>query len=147
MKTCFHCQISQPLAAYAHSPNSRSPDKLGILCATCRAHLSPRDKARLETAFWRATKSEQNRANRSQLETTKIGETEAISFSLWVKQNGGCAVCGQALDKERLCLHRPRTQEKARGLLCRNCNRAMTSLRDDPALFQKAAAYLLSPKE
>ncbi len=143
MKTCFHCQISQPLAAYAHSPNSRSPDKLGILCATCRAGLSPQAKARLETAFWRAGKAQQARATEAQLESGRSEEQAA----LWAKQNGGCAVCGESLDKERLFLHRPHAKGKARGLLCRNCNRAMTSLRDDPALFQKAAAYLLQPEE
>lgn len=64
---------------------------------------------------------------------------------LLVKQGGGCAVC--AIDcgtKTNPTLHvdHNHTTGKVRGLLCQNCNTAIGSFREDPALLLRALAYL-----
>jgi len=58
-------------------------------------------------------------------------------------QGGVCAACAAPPTEKRLLDvdHDHRTG-RVRGLLCRRCNRALGSLRDDPELARKLATYL-----
>lgn len=70
-------------------------------------------------------------------------------------QGGVCAVCQRArgvtrrlsVDHDHKCCPGPTSCGRCvRGLLCRHCNRDIIGfLRDDPAAFDRAAAYLRRP--
>ena len=55
-----------------------------------------------------------------------------------------CAICGIHDDDlpDSLCVDHDHTTGEVRGLLCKPCNLALGSMRDNPLLLQKAAAYL-----
>lgn len=56
-----------------------------------------------------------------------------------------CAICGKpnsTKKSNRLFVDHNHTTGKLRALLCHGCNMAIGFLREDPALFVKAAAYL-----
>lgn len=61
-------------------------------------------------------------------------------------QDGVCAICGGAQTiqraKGRLFIDHCHAAGKIRGLLCHHCNVAIGSLRDDPRIAVRAAAYL-----
>lgn len=63
-------------------------------------------------------------------------------------QNSSCAICGKHETASRkgtlmqLCVDHDHDTGKIRELLCMRCNRALGLLRDDPAILDKAAAYL-----
>jgi len=66
--------------------------------------------------------------------------------ALMIFQGGGCLICGDPPGKKRLCVdhaHLPDgTDGPVRGLLCRGCNTAIGSFKDDPALCRNTATYL-----
>lgn len=63
------------------------------------------------------------------------------------KQEGTCGICLEPpADGESLCVdhnHNPEPgHRRRRGLLCHACNTAIGKLKDDPAVCERAAAYL-----
>jgi len=57
-------------------------------------------------------------------------------------QNEVCAIClGVDIDR-RLAIDHDHETGVVRGLLCLGCNRLLGRFKDDPALFERAAAYL-----
>jgi len=66
-------------------------------------------------------------------------------------QGGCCAICGR---KEPLLrdgkparwhVDHDHVRKMVRGLLCSSCNNGIGRFKDDPALLQRAASYLLNP--
>ena len=57
------------------------------------------------------------------------------------KQANRCAICGKK-DQHALCVDHDHKTNQIRGLLCRQCNRALGSFLEDPVLLIKAAQYL-----
>lgn len=72
--------------------------------------------------------------------------------AMFEAQLGCCAICDRhqrefkrrlAVDHDHKCCPSQRSCGKCvRGLLCQNCNHGIGCLREDPALFAKALAYL-----
>jgi epoxyqueuosine reductase QueG len=61
------------------------------------------------------------------------------------KQNGVCAICLKACNKnKRLSVDHDHKTGKVRGLLCNKCNRALGMFKDDPKLLRSAARYILN---
>jgi len=64
---------------------------------------------------------------------------DAVSLA----QDGRCAICGRLpFPQSRLSADHDHESSKPRGLLCAACNSALGLFRDNPALLDKAAAYL-----
>jgi hypothetical protein len=57
-----------------------------------------------------------------------------------VAQDGRCAICGSAL--EQLHVDHDHETGEIRGLLCSNCNVAISQLGDDVETMESAIAYL-----
>lgn len=60
-------------------------------------------------------------------------------------QGHGCAICGATIGNgmgHRLYVDHDHTTGKVRGLLCASCNFAIGHLREQPATFAAALAYL-----
>ena len=70
--------------------------------------------------------------------------------ALLESQGGVCAVCGKPETRvdhrtkkvSRLAVDHDHVTKAVRGLLCKNCNTAIGSFGDDPAMFRAALAYL-----
>jgi hypothetical protein len=62
---------------------------------------------------------------------------------MWTSQGGRCAICSDPLERGRNThLDHDHRQGRIRGLLCRDCNRALGLFRDDRARVQAASEYL-----
>ena len=58
------------------------------------------------------------------------------------KQGHVCAICGGRTPNRELDVDHDHKTGAIRGLLCHYCNTGIAKFRDDPALLQRAAAYL-----
>jgi hypothetical protein len=74
----------------------------------------------------------------------RIGKTLADKQLLFDSQQGKCAICEIGI--ELLASHYDHIHHTkpvvTRGLLCGTCNRALGFFKDDPALLERAAAYI-----
>jgi len=70
----------------------------------------------------------------------KYGLTIKEFDELSTKQNGCCAVCGNS---EKLHVDHNHQTGKVRGLLCRGCNTALGSLKENPDTIQKLKDYII----
>lgn len=59
-------------------------------------------------------------------------------------QGGVCAICG-GTRRYNLCVDHCHESLLARGLLCKQCNRMLGQVSDDPAILRAAADYLENP--
>lgn len=62
--------------------------------------------------------------------------------TLMAAQGGKCAICRSSCPRGRLSVDHNHETGEIRGLLCRDCNRALGIFRDDPDRLRKAAEYL-----
>ncbi|HEY8547767.1 MAG TPA: endonuclease VII domain-containing protein [Acidimicrobiales bacterium] len=61
--------------------------------------------------------------------------------AMLASQGGGCAICGVA-PARAASLHLDHDTGAVRGILCLSCNQGVGKFRDDPALLERAAAYV-----
>lgn len=80
--------------------------------------------------------------------------TPEVYAALYRIQGGTCAICQRAtgvrkrlaVDHDHACCNGPTSCGRCvRGLLCKSCNQMLGRMRDDPAAFRRAAAYLDYP--
>lgn len=64
--------------------------------------------------------------------------------SLFIKQEGRCAICGthQSELKRALCVDHNHATGKVRGLLCDYCNHALGKSRENIEILYRMIAYL-----
>lgn len=100
------------------------------------------------TREWRL-KNPKNRTR--QMRSAKYGLTQADVDRMTAEQGGVCAICGMLPDGKGAMsiLHVDHDHEtgQVRAMLCPKCNKGLGSFRDNPALLQKAAWYLLRHKK
>jgi len=73
----------------------------------------------------------------------KYGITAEQYNALVEKQHGACAICSLPCSSgRRLSVDHDHRSGKIRGLLCVNCNQSIGKFKDNPALLDRAAAYL-----
>lgn len=72
-----------------------------------------------------------------------------IYDSLFTKQSGCCAICGehQSTLEQKLCPDHDHVTGKLRELLCRRCNTAIGLLKDSYTMCFEAGDYLLKHAE
>jgi hypothetical protein len=148
VKICINCKQEHPREAFAFSPNSHAPDKLGIICATCRSTLTTREKTRLETAHWRANNVERSRTITYRSGLKRLYGLTQEQYDEALKTHGNrCAICGVSSGGRRLHLDRCGSTTQIRGLLCSGCNTGLGGFRDDQGLLEKAIEYLKKSKQ
>lgn len=75
----------------------------------------------------------------------KYGMTASDYAKALEAQGGVCALCGGVnSDGKRIFVDHSHETGKVRALLCRLCNLAIGSMREDPALMRRAADYVES---
>jgi len=62
--------------------------------------------------------------------------------TLFAKQKGHCAICGEAQEGLRLAVDHSHQTGNRRGLLCRMCNLGLGNFRDNPSALRSAIRYL-----
>lgn len=128
-KVCRDCRIDKPSIDFPKNQNNN--DGLHSYCRSCnnaRAKKSPNYKASIRKA-----------------QLFKFyGITPEDYDSMFAKQQGVCAICGEADDEKRkyLCVDHNHTTGVVRGLLCHNCNIGLGKFKDDINLLNKAIWYL-----
>ena len=71
------------------------------------------------------------------------GVSKEFLLDLRIKQDGKCAICGEAPKTARgLHVDHCHKTGAVRGLLCHGCNVGIGALRDDPEIISKALSYL-----
>lgn len=75
-----------------------------------------------------------------------FGLAEGDYDRLYAYQGGLCAGCRRANGAtKKLAVDHHHVTGEVRGLLCGPCNRMVGHFRDDPATFERLAAYLVLP--
>ena|ERR1035438_2081012 len=142
---CTACGLVKPLLAF--SVNRTRSLKIQSECKTCKNTFHKQ---------WKKTPN-----GRLSRKKGRIKEIFNISFdeymnimqSLWIKQKGCCAICGDVgtsygkhLQEDPTTLHldHNHTTGQLRSLLCSTCNTSLGGFKDDHILLNKAAEYLKS---
>lgn len=135
LKVCNQCRLELPVSRF----NSHR---------ALRDGLNPRCKACIKSAadaYY--TENREHVRDRSKWHVLKhrYGISREQYEELFLKQGGGCAVCGAATATSRarfLCVDHDHETGEIRGLLCTPCNLAIGYLKDDPELLAGAARYV-----
>ncbi len=112
-------------------------------------NLSPEEKAKRQerNLRWRAANPEKVKALSQRLRLRRRGLTPESFAALLNEQEGRCPICDVGLDSTTVKrvphIDHDHATGKVRSLLCTLCNLAIGHLKDDPALFLKAHAYLV----
>lgn len=92
---------------------------------------------------YQRNKDKYNKQERNRRIFNLYGITESEYTSLIAKQNGECAICGEAIGITRKAfIDHNHSTGKARGLLCSKCNFGLGHFNDDVSLLQQAINYL-----
>jgi len=95
---------------------------------------------------YRAKESVQAETRRRHLKKN-YGITPECFNQMWQKQDGKCAICGDAMvprgrKSNAACVDHNHETNEVRGLLCRACNHGIGNLKDSPLVLQSAIKYL-----
>lgn len=123
---------------------------------------TPARKQQLRAAHrrWKANHPEQFQEYRKQYnagplrKNVKLKSLYGITLeqyrALEIQQQGECRICGNPETEvtngksQRLSVDHDHVTGMVRGLICRNCNRGMGTLNDDPVYLRRCAEYLES---
>lgn len=127
-------------------------------CSLCQQTLSRSDFSP-KCAYCKVCRAESIRARRAARKGHTPYMTEQIrrmpkhlqglpfvSYETIAERHGEfCGICSAPPKGRRLHIDHSHKSGAVRGLLCGRCNMVLGRLEDDPALFDKAAAYLRRP--
>jgi len=130
MKTCCACKEARPLSDF-HLDRPRGHQRE---CKDC---------TRARKGAWHKTDSGKRSSANTKLKA-RFGITQERYDEIHASQDGKCLICGatESYMGHKLAVDHCHHTGKVRGLLCKGCNVGMGALRDDPALLERAAAYL-----
>lgn len=94
------------------------------------------EKIKAQAKVWRD-------ANKEQVKLQKIKSAYGLSAeeynTLYMRQNGCCAICGVATE---LVVDHDHETGQVRGLLCSNCNHLLGKAYDDCEILRQAIRYI-----
>lgn len=94
-------------------------------------------------AYYSANSAAEIDRRRKNLMVSKYGITVSQYDEMLLSQGGVCAICLRTCSTgKRLAVDHRHSDGAIRGLACSLCNLALGSMRDDPAILRRAAAYL-----
>jgi hypothetical protein len=118
------------MGKHLHRLSQIDPDDETGTCLTCGAGVPVR--FRKSTGQWVCRKQDQRTCHK---EAGWIADRRRMA----AEQNNKCAICQQ---ERPLVLDHCHKSGKRRSALCTCCNAGIGMFRDDPALLQRAIAYL-----
>ena len=138
-KACTMCHEEKPLTEY----RSRGGSQKHLLKSKCNGCLYKEHKR------WTEENPEKVREYRAKDPYTfkkrcaRHGITPEEFWAMYEEQDGTCPVCDKAIDAEGSAIDHNHETGEVRGILCKNCNRALGLLGDNPETMARAEAYLL----
>jgi len=148
---CVRCTEVKPADEFDSLPAKRNG--LSSHCKECRRALD-RARPRNRQEWWR--KQSKERLQRYRLKRD-FNLTLEEYVAMREAQGGLCAICGQperpikkrhgVVLVQYLSVDHDHITGEIRGLLCDRCNRVLGWAQDQPALLERAAAYLRKPRE
>ena len=136
MRTCTQCGETKPRSGF--HKKVAGPDGLTSWCKVCIAAYAKR-YAKANSARISARNKAYGRAYRIK---TKYGMTEADYDAMFEKQDGRCAVCGDAAKNPlALRIDHDHATGRIRGLLCNACNLGLGLLGDSETTLKGAILY------
>lgn len=127
MRQCTKCKEQKPIQSFHKKKGSA--DGFSRTCKSCdylKTKESRKKNPDTHTDYWLKQ---------------KYGISIVEFNSMLEKQDYSCAIC-KAKPNYRLCVDHRHDTGKVRGLLCRNCNKAIGQLGDTPESVLKAYLYL-----
>ncbi len=129
-KTCFACQQSLPLSAFARDNTRHGVQR------ECRECCTTRKRA------WHQTSSGQRSSANTKLKRRLGIDVEEFEF-LSASVGNVCEICKKPEKGTcRLSVDHCHTQGYIRGLLCNNCNVGLGNFLNSPEALRQAAVYL-----
>lgn len=159
-KVCSKCKVEKSVSEFKkHRSHS---DGLSSQCKGCvrekRQTKEYRQQSLLQQRRWRAENKDRVNAWSRKFRESEYGQkwirndslkrTYGITLehyeSMWVKQNGKCAICGKHESEfsKRLCVDHNHWFGDIRELLCHHCNTGLGSFNEDIFLMKRAIKYL-----
>lgn len=138
MKRCTGCGETKPIDDYYLTTNRYGKKYPTARCKRCHVEYTTAwrkqnpDKVR-EIGERHAAKKRFTRLQR------EYGLTPDEYVAMVDACGGRCAICDLS---KPLDVDHDHDTGRVRGLLCRNCNRAIGWMHDDPAILRRAVAYL-----
>lgn len=138
-KTCNYCKETKPLTEFNRM--AESPDGHQVNCRACG---SKKMKAYAQTEEGR----EAIDRSRQRWRIARYGISVEDYDRLHAEQGGVCAICKtpeRAIRNGKpkaLAIDHCHREGHVRALLCSSCNQGIGCFQDDPALLERAAAYL-----
>ena len=135
-KACSSCKELKTAAEY--SKDSSAKDGMQSACKACKAEYAKQPEAKAKMV-------EQQLQRRYGVSLDWYDETLEA-------QGGGCGICGTTEPRGKggkngtFCVDHDHETNEVRGLLCFSCNAALGSFKDNPAILQAAADYLIEHK-
>lgn len=145
MRTCTACMMEKGLEYFGVDRRSGKPMPRCKPCRTDEARAWRYSRPGYEKARYQAVKVE----TRERHLKRKYGVSLADYDRMLVKQDGCCAICRAAeAEQFNAVFHVDHDHSigAVRGLLCRGCNHMLGVVADDPAILERAIAYLGVPQ-
>jgi hypothetical protein len=139
VKTCTKCKKEKPLTSF----RSRGGSQRHLLKSRCNDCLRDqhRDWCKANPERVRVYRGREDvlhrRCKRRDIEPQQL-------FDAFDEQKGKCKICPKSITIEDSAIDHNHATGEFRGLLCKNCNRALGLFQDSPTILSNAAAYLLT---
>lgn len=146
-KRCSKCRQIKPTAEFyiRRDRGKRArPKECCKKCCYITTHawaVKNREKVRSYSHKWNTGKGRDWWRNKHY--QLRYGISLAAYDALLAAQGGACACCGKPiLMRRHIHVDHCHRTHVVRGILCRSCNLGMGNFRDDPAVMERAIAYL-----
>jgi hypothetical protein len=150
-KQCKKCGVVYPKAEGFFNTHSSTKDGFRHECKKCQREWSreywKKNSQILNKRLRDWKNSNPERKHDYNLARFKLNHAE---FESMLKEQGGCKICGtmeRGRSGRNFSVDHCHKTNQVRGILCPTCNTGMGHFKDDPALLQKAANYLLNFNE
>ena len=137
-KRCTGCGYNMPLNFF-RSKGGKNKHLLNSRCNKCR-YQEHRD--------WCALNKDRVLAYRARdswdlsKRCARRGITPEELIQACERQGGVCPICTQDIDLQNSAIDHNHRTNTFRGVLCRQCNRALGMFKDSPTILQRAVDYL-----
>lgn len=144
-KKCRDCSVIKLITEFYFNKNRGRPQSYCKKCSQSRADATRaknREPDRARSRLWKARnpeKSKRSARNAHLFNRYGIGVPEYEA--MLARCGERCEICGER-PEDALCVDHCHSTGEIRGILCSGCNKALGSMRDDPARLMKAAEYL-----
>lgn len=145
MKICTKCNSSKELTQFRNRQST---------CRSCESAWHAENYKRNKQTIlgknhkWKKANPERVAYLAREALFRRYGISRQQYETMYAEQQGKCAICqssdpGRKTSKLFLIDHKKGAPKgKVRGLLCHTCNAAIGMLKEDPAIFTSAMAYL-----